>query len=372
MGHPRQADPVATTRTPATRRADFVACVEPCRDASEQHGQIAGTSTIVGLNLRRIVTASRALWPSASSVVAARWAERVSQQEMTAASAARYGRLLDAFSRYATAHGVLDCDAVTALICVDFVDAALAGRQAPSPSTRRLRLSVVRAAYRGLIGAGVTGVDPTIGLRVEGPTGSPVLCPLRPPEVERLRAAGRTRPGDTVRPAAVTIALMGGSHRDISAAIVSDVDFLGGRLRLGRATSADRWVALDSTGSRVLQERLAAQRRAWRRRGQPWNPHSVPLAMHQPLASYPPSSIAPSVSVSLSRALHRAGVNRAGVRPRSVREFAANRTYALTRRVEDVAEQLGLSSLDTAAHFVDHAWQDRWGDVIRGSAGSGG
>jgi hypothetical protein len=75
--------------------------------------------------------------------------------------------------------------------------------------------------------------------------------------------------------------------------------------------------------------------------------------------------------MSLSRALHRAGVTRVGVRPRSVREFAANRTYALTGRVEDVAHLLGLSSLDTAAHFVDHAWQDRWGDFARASVGSG-
>jgi integrase len=218
----------------------------------------------------------------------------------------------------------------------------------------------------------VTGVDPTIGLRVEGTTGSLVLCPLTPLEAQRLRAAGRTRPGDTVRPAAVTIALLGGSHGEIAAALISDVDFLGGRLRLGRGTTGDRWVALDGIGGGVLQERLAVQKRAWRRRGQPWNPHSVPLAMPQPLSAYPPSSVAPSVSMSLLRALHRAGVTRAGVRPRSVREFAANRTYALTRRVEDVAQQLGLSSLDTAAHFVDHAWQDRWGDVIRASAGSGG
>jgi hypothetical protein len=94
--------------------------------------------------------------------------------------------------------------------------------------------------------------------------------------------------------------------------------------------------------------------------------------MHQPLSVYPPSSVAPSVSMSLSRALHRAGITRAGVRPRSVREFAANRTYARTRRVEDVAQQLGLLSLDTAAHFVDHKWQDRWGDLIRARAASGG
>jgi hypothetical protein len=205
-------------------------------------------------------------------------------------------------------------------------------------------------------------------MRVEGPIGSRVICALTPAEAHRLVVAGRNGPNDTVRPAAVALALMGASHREISEAVLADVDFLSGSLRLGRGTTADRWIALDGASPVVLQERLAAQQRARRRRGQLWNPRSVPLAMHRPLASYPPSSVAPSVSMSLSRALHRAGVTRAGVRPRSVREFAANGTYALTRRVEDVAQRLGLSSLDAAAHFVDHAWQDRWGEHIRASA----
>jgi hypothetical protein len=207
-----------------------------------------------------------------------------------------------------------------------------------------------------------------MGLRVDEPAGSPVVCPLTPPETQRLRVAGRTRPGDTLRPSVVTVAIFGGSHREVSASVISDVDLPGGRLRLGRATTADRLITLARTGCGVLQERLAAQRRAWRRRGQPWDTDLVPLALHRPLAAYPPASVAPSVSMSLSRALHCAGVTRVGVRPRSVREFAANRTYALTLRVEDVAQHLGLSSLDAAAHFVDHAWQDRWGDHIRAGA----
>jgi hypothetical protein len=76
--------------------------------------------------------------------------------------------------------------------------------------------------------------------------------------------------------------------------------------------------------------------------------------------------------MNLSRALHRAGITRAGVRPRSVREYAANNTYALTGRVEDVAQLLGLASLDTAAGFLDEDWQDRWGPIVRLDAGPDG
>jgi hypothetical protein len=91
--------------------------------------------------------------------------------------------------------------------------------------------------------------------------------------------------------------------------------------------------------------------------------------MHRPAFEYPLNSIAACVSVNLSTALARAGVARVGVRPGSVREYAANYAYAVTGRVEDVAELLGLSSLDTAARFVDPAWQDRWGGWVRSGAG---
>jgi hypothetical protein len=94
----------------------------------------------------------------------------------------------------------------------------------------------------------------------------------------------------------------------------------------------------------------------------------VPLAMHRPFVEYPADSVAPTVSMNLSRCLSAAGVTRDGVRPRSVREYAANRTYALTGRVEDVAHLLGLASLDTAAGFLDHTWQDGWGPTVRSDA----
>ena len=73
--------------------------------------------------------------------------------------------------------------------------------------------------------------------------------------------------------------------------------------------------------------------------------------MHKPAAAYRPQSVAPTVSMNLSRALRAAGITRCGARPRSLREYAANRVYSHTGRVEDVAGQLGLRSLDTALRF---------------------
>jgi len=292
---------------------------------------------------------------------------------MTAGSAARYSRVFESFTRYAAARGVhLGSAAVLPGICRDFVDSALPGRAAPSMSTQRFRLTVVRDAFGVLRQAGVTLSNPTAELRVEWRVGPPVVCPLTPAEAQRLRVAGRAGVTDTLRPAVVTVALAGGSHREISEAVVADVEIDRARLRLRGPSGGERWRALDSTGVATLRARIAAQRLVWRRLSRVRDPLVVPLAMHRPVPEYPASSIAPTVSMNLSRALHRAGITRAGVRPRSVREYAANNTYALTGRVEDVAQLLGLASLDTAAGFLDEDWQDRWGPIVRLDAGPDG
>lgn len=98
-------------------------------------------------------------------------------------------------------------------------------------------------------------------------------------------------------------------------------------------------------------------------------PERGPLALTRPLATYPLESVAPTVSTNLTRALTAAGVHRPGVRPRSVREYAANRLYALTGRIEDVAAHLGIESLDSARRLIDNQWQHRFAEAVRGDAG---
>lgn len=89
--------------------------------------------------------------------------------------------------------------------------------------------------------------------------------------------------------------------------------------------------------------------------------------MHRPVSAYPAESVAPTVSMNLSRGLKRAGITRVGVRPRSCREYAANAAYARTGRVEDVARHLGMASLDAAYRLLDEGWQQRWGHIDTGS-----
>jgi len=71
------------------------------------------------------------------------------------------------------------------------------------------------------------------------------------------------------------------------------------------------------------------------------------------------------VASNLKRALAAAGVDRPGVTAGSLQAFAANACYAMTNRVEDVAQLLGLHSLDRAMAKIDHQWQSEWSEHVR-------
>ena len=115
---------------------------------------------------------------------------------------------------------------------------------------------------------------------------------------------------------------------------------------------------------------MADHERLWRRGGVDWELGDLPLALNRSASTYPINSVAPTVSGNLSRALRQAGIVRPGVRPRSVREYAANALYAELRSIEPLAESLGLDSLDAAARLIDRPWQARWGNHVRAAGGA--
>jgi integrase len=291
------------------------------------------------------------------------WGDRVARQEMTPGTASRYARVFASFVRFAAASGAA-LDEVDSPLCRSFIHARMATGVQPASSTCRFRLTVVRDAYRGFVAAGLVGKDPTIGLRVAQDPQHRTPAPLTPQEASRLRAAGRLSPRDYLRPVVVELALAGGSHAEIAEATVAHVNLATGDLRLGK-----RIVTLDPIARSTMSARVAACRRTYRRKHLSWDPDAVPLALTRPLAAYPPTSIAPSISSSLGRAMRSAGLTRPGLRPTSIREYAANRCYALDRRVESVAALLGLESLDAARGYIDQVWQTRYSEEVRARDG---
>ncbi len=306
----------------------------------------------------------------AEDILSQAWSGDVdSTSALQPSSADRYLRIAKIFVRYARSRGASDLNCLTPAVCEGFITATSRAGLAPSRATSRLRLAALRGAFTVWQCVGLTGHDPTVGMRVpSGGVARQGPCPLTPVEARRLGQFGRVSPTDTLRPVAVALAMAGASHVELASAVVADLNSSAKKIWIGRALCTSRCVELDSTSQHALALRVAAQRQVWRGRGQPWDPALVPLAMHRPLSTYPASSVAPTVSMNLSRALVRAGIVRPAVRPRSLREYAANRTYAITRRVEDVAAQLGLLSLDTAARFIDPGWQDSWAEAVRRNA----
>lgn len=300
-------------------------------------------------------------WQASATAARERWAGRVDQGDMTVGTAARYERVFDAFEKYAIAAGVHEARRATAQLCVRFATAATRCGYAPAGSTAAVRLAAVRDAFEGLLGAGLVPENPALDLYVTREQTVVHTRPLTPEEAQRLLIACRLFSTDTLRPACVALALTGASHVEVARAVVADADLEAGLVRLGCGTRFERTVDLDVAAIAALGARVSAQRREWRRRKRPWAPDLAPLAMHRPFSAYRAGVVAPTVSMNLSRAMKAAGVTRVGVRPRSCREYAANAVYARTGRVEDVAQRLGIVSLDAAFRLLDWEWQRQWG-----------
>jgi integrase len=296
------------------------------------------------------------------------WSRAVRSQALRPSTRARYLQVLGSFVRFASAAGATAPGEVTETLCLRFLDAPLRGGLGISRATARIRLTVLRSAFEIWVSEGAAPTNPAAALQV-GYMAAPYRpVPLSPPEAVRLLMAGRTSPGDTLRPATAALALTGATHLEIALAVVADLDLTIPRIRLG---APDRGRACSLPSALVvnaLESRVRELRRVGRRRSESWDPEHVPLALRRPATTYPVNSVAPTVSGNLALALRQAGIHREGLRPKSLREYAANACYAEAGHIEVVAEFLGLQSLDTTARMIDHEWQSRWGHVIRETA----
>jgi site-specific recombinase XerD len=214
-------------------------------------------------------------WSEALRSLIEHWTTAAAQARLRSSSAARYGQVFSAFSRFAEASGVVDPESVTTALCRRFIAAPLRGGSPPHTSTRRLRLTVVRSAFQVLALTGVVGADPTAGLCVVHRTAKRVSAPLTPPEATRLVLAGGVSPRDTLRPATTALALLGAAHSEIAGCMVAAFCEADGTVTLGAGQSA-RVVATPPHLVEVFRRRLAYQRAAWRRRGQAWEPGEGP------------------------------------------------------------------------------------------------
>ncbi len=86
-------------------------------------------------------------WRSSIAVTRGRWTVRVQTGYMASGTAARYMRILEAFSRYAVANGVAGAGGASARLCQRFVTAPTRYDRPPTGSTGRVRLAAIRNAF---------------------------------------------------------------------------------------------------------------------------------------------------------------------------------------------------------------------------------
>jgi integrase len=308
-------------------------------------------------------------WDAAVGVADSQWTRAVRSQALRPSTHARYLQVLDSFARFALATEATAPGEVTETLCLRFLEAPLRGGLGISRATARIRLTVLRNAFDIWVDDGTVPTNPAAALQVGYVTAPYRPVPLTPPEARRLLVAGRTNPGDTLRPATVALALTGATHTEIAKSLVADLNLAIRQIRLGAPDQGVvRTCVLPSEKVvEALESRVQELRRVGRRRSESWDPHHVALALRRPAPTYPINSMAPTVSGNLTRALRQAGIQRAGLRPKSLREYAANACYAETVRIEAVAQLLGLGSLDTAARLIDPEWQSRWSRHVRES-----
>ncbi len=182
----------------------------------------------------------------------------------------------------------------------------------------------------------------------------------------RLRLAGRHSAAHTLLPTLIEVALAGAAGAEIAITTIDAFDPIEKLLRLpGRRKGFARIARLDDDAVRVIGEHVAALAKVARRRKTVVDPATMPLALPTAPRTHRSSITQHAVGQHLYRAFQMAGIRRIGVTPGSLQEFGANRVYALTNRVEDAAQYLGLHSLDAARRYVDPGWQQAWAAAIR-------
>lgn len=285
-----------------------------------------------------------------------------------------YTRNLNAFCSYAQAHGVYLLEDVDQQLCRNWVDASLSAasqRTRPNPgrvasgSTRRGRQTALRRAVKLWLELGllIANPVPTEVIPVHSSAGP---SPLLPTEVAQLRLAGRASTRDTLLPAMVEAALAGASQQSIALLLVTSFDATHRMLHIpGSRQTNERDLLLAAPAVAALNARVADLARAASRSRPTFDLASTPLLVSQGLIPSRSANRPQLVASHLKRALAASHITRPGVTAGSLQGFAANARYALTNRVEDVADLLGLRSLDRAMARVDQQWQAAWADEVR-------
>jgi integrase len=254
----------------------------------------------------------------------------------------RFVHFLEGMGRTEAAGGV------SADQCWKFVRALIDNEQGPrqpAVATMHLRRATLRLLFRTARDLGLYEGDPTLDLSLPPRTPSKVRA-LTDEEVALGRSFSLRSLAETRLPAAWALAEATATTSEIHHIKVSDVDLKAGRVWLHGSSKAEpRWGQLTTWGLTQIGNRIE--------RLQGEDRPLIYTGKGNPEAKQSASCIA------IAETLTRAGLAmEPDVRPGSVVAWAGVQIFERTARIEEVANRLGIRSLDRAARFIGFDWKN--------------
>jgi site-specific recombinase XerD len=270
--------------------------------------------------------------------------------EFTPQTLQRSSEVIDRFGRRLAAQGVLDLQEVTAKHCAEFITARTAEAASPGESTQHFRRTVVRMAFRALRAEGEPLGDPTLDVHLPPRSGRRAR-PLTDEEIALCRATTRLEPGRLGLRRSVVWALAEAT------AVTSEIPTL--RVQDLDDARQPHWVALPGTRRHDARR---AELTDWGRSMLARYLDTIDIRADAPLLySGRQGSASVSAQASICNAvgevLNAAGVSAEDVRPASVRNWAGRRLFDAGIPLHEVAQRMGMRSLDATAEDIDLEWR---------------
>lgn len=272
-------------------------------------------------------------------------ADEAASTRATAAQARRLQHHVDAFVEMLAQLSVPAVAAISPSVCETFLRSPAPSGSQPSARLTGQRRTALRFVFRLARAERLLALDPTVDLALPARSPNPPR-PLTDAEVAACRSASFWDLGDTRRAAAWALAEATARSSELACLRVRDIDLENRRAWIhgGKATT-DRWGLLTDWGCTQIARRLEHLGEEPDR--------GLVYQGRSPAGAGQVASCTAVVDV-----LQRAGLTRLPrVRPGSVAAWAGKQILAETRRIDIVAQRLGLTSLDRVARLIEWDWQ---------------
>jgi site-specific recombinase XerD len=315
-----------------------------------------------------------ATWPlhDAVDTVVKRWRAQALAGIGSVGTVNKYVAVLARFVAFAEALGVRSVADVTEDIVAAFVYAPLpSGRgrspvlkgAAPAAGTAAVRKSAIGTLFRCLREDGLADMAPARGVK-GGAQRRSRLRPATPTQVGQICDHAEAMNGASIPAGLVALMLSGASVAEAAWVTTSDLDVEHGTVRLPgqRGRYRSRVVVLGEWEKAVLTRRLASLRTEFAAAKNQGALADWPLAFPRPAGTYPYNHVSQTAGELVRDLITRSGLNvqKTGLTPMSLTQYAVNRLYARTGSVEQVAAMYGIKDLNAARGLISDEWQDEW------------